>query len=127
MESIDKNLGITLAIVSILSCVANYFNVFANPVLGINFVLGGFVMALAMMETYHYRKYDTHNPSWFWFIFSAVIGVILIATLCATSLKLIDNHLGLSIMGLSSGLLPCLGVFFGNIGRLIFKGESSVI
>ena len=128
MKKIDKKLGIALAILSVISCVANYFNVFANPVLVTNFILGVLAMTLAMMETYHYREYYSQNSSWFWFIYSVVFGVVLIANFYATGLEWVNKQFGLSLMmGLWPTILPVLGVFFGDIGRILFKGEPTVI
>ena len=128
MRKIDKILGITLMIVSILSCVANYFGMLATPLLVAGFVVGIFVIAIAMMETYHYQSYCYENSSWFWFIFSAAFGVILVMNFFATGIGLINQQLGLALMmGLCPTILPTLGVFFGDIGRILFKGEPSVI
>lgn len=127
MKKIDKILGIALMIVNILSCVANYFNVLATPLMVTSFVVGIFVMAIAMMETYHHQPYYNENSSWFWFIFSAAFGVILVMNFFATGIGLINQQIGLALMmGLWPTILPVLGVFFGDIGR-IFKGEPSVI
>ena len=128
MRKTDKILGIALMIVSILSCVANYFGMLATSLLVAGFVVGIFVMAIAMMETYHYQSYCYENSSWFWFIFSAAFGVILVGNFYATGIGLINERLGLSLsVGLSYAILPVLGVFFGDIGRILFKGEPSVI
>ena len=128
MKKIDKILGITLAIVSILSCVANYFGMLATPLLVAGFVMGVFVSAIAMVETYHYQEYDNQNSSWFWFIFSAAFGVILVMNFYATGIGIANERLGLAIMmGLWPTIMPILGVFFGDIGRILFKGEPSVI
>ena len=128
MRKIDKILGIALMIVSILSCVTIYFNVLTTPVLVIGFVVGIFVMAIAMMGTYHYQSYYNENSSWFWLVYSAAFGVILVGNFYATGIGLIKERLGLSLsVGLSYAILPVLGVFFGDIGRILLKGEPSVI
>ena len=85
-------------------------------------------MTLAMMETYHYQSYHNENSSWFWFIFSAAFGVILVGNFYATGTRLINEQIGLALMmGLWPTILPVLGIFFGDIGRILFKGEPSVI
>ena len=128
MRKIDKILGIALMIVSILSCVTIYFNVLTTPVLVIGFVVGIFVIAIAMMETYHHQPYYNENSSWFWLVYSAAFGVILVMNFFATGIGLINQQLGLALMmGLCPTMLPTLGVFFGNIGRILFKGKPSVI
>ena len=128
MRKIDKILGIALMIVSILSCITIYFNVLTTPVLVIGFVVGIFVIAIAMMETYHHQPYYNENSSWFWLVYSAAFGVILVGNFYATGIGLINERLGLSLsVGLSYAILPVLGVFFGDIGRILFKGEPSVI
>ena len=127
MRKIDKILGIALMIVSILSCVANYFNVLATPLIVAGAIVGIFAMTLAMMETYHHQSYYNENSSWFWLVYSATLGAILVGNFYSTGIGLINERLGLSLLGLSYGILPVLGVFFGNIGRILFKGEPSVI
>lgn len=68
MKNFDKTLGIILAIVSILSCVANYFNVLTTLLLVTDFIVGIFATALSMMETYHHQPYFNRNSGWFWFL-----------------------------------------------------------
>lgn len=127
MKKIDKKLGIALAIVSILSCVANCSGVLSTPLAIIGFIVGIFSMTLAMMETYHWEYYN-QNSSWFWFIYSAVFWVVLIANFYATGLEWVNKQFGLSLMmGLYPTILPVLGIFFGDIGRILFKAEPSVI
>ena len=128
MKKVDKNLGISLAIVSILSCVANYYEILAIPALVISFILGVLAMTLAMMEAYHYQEYYNQNSSWFWLLYSVAFGIILTANFYATNLGLINEQLRSSIrIGLYPMILPVIGIFFGDIGRILFKGEPSVI
>ena len=128
MKNFDKTLGIILAIVSILSCVANYFNVLTTLLLVTDFIVGIFATALSMMETYQHQPYFNRNSGWFWFLYSVSFAIILVGIFYATGLELLSEDLGLSLMmGLSPTILPTLGIFFGDIGRILFKGEPSVI
>ena len=128
MEKINKKLGTPLIIMSLVCVVANYFNVLAMLAFAVNLVVGCLVGVVAMMEVYHYQVCQGHEPGWFWLVFSAIFGVILVATFYATGANLMNEHLSLSLMtGLSPALLPVIGVFFGDIGRILFKSEASVI
>ena len=128
MKKSNKKFAIALAIVCVISCIANYFNVMVLPVIVASFVLSAFVGFIAMMQVYHYEEWHSDNPGSFWFVYSAVSGVVLISILYAVCLELVDNHLAISILtGLSPTLTPVMGIFLGNCGRILIKAQPSTI
>jgi uncharacterized membrane-anchored protein len=128
MENINKKLGIILGFLSIISCIANYFNVLVLPATLASFVFSAFVGFIAMMQVYHYENWHDNNPGMFWFAYSAVSGVFLISVFYAVGFELISDQSTISILtGFSPTLLPTMGIFFGDIGRILFKGKPSVI
>ena len=129
MKKINKKLAIALAIVCMISCVANYFSLMVLPIVAVSFVFSAFVGFVAMMQVYTYQSWAwDHNPGRFWFIYSAIIGVILISVFYAVGFGLIENHLGISVLtGLSPALAPVVGVFLGDCGRILFKTQPSVV
>ena len=128
MKKINKKLGTVLAIVSIISCVANYFNVMVLPMVVASFAFSVFVSFVAMMQVYHYENWHCNNPGIFWFAYSAISGVILISVFYAVGFELIENHLAISILtGISPTLAPVMGVFLGDCGRVLIKTQPSVI
>ena len=129
MKKFNKTLGIILAILSIISFVANYFNVMDLPVTVVCFAFSVFVGFVAMMQVYHYQEWATDcNPGMFWFVYSATSGILLIGLVYATGFELIENQLAISIMtGFSPTLVPVIGIFVGDLGRIIIKSEPSVI
>lgn len=128
MEKFDKIFGVALLIMSILSCVANYFNVLATPAIVVNLVLVGLIVIVAVMGTYNYQPYHNHNPGKFWLIFCTVNGVILVGAFYALGCGLISQKCSLSIMvGPALSLIPYAGVLLGDCGRILFKHENSVI
>ena len=128
MEKINKKLGFALAIMSILSCVANYSNILATPTFVVSFILGILAMTLAMIEAYHYQEYYNQNTSWFWLLYSVAFGIILTANFYVTNVGLINEQIRSSVrIGLYPMILPLIGIFFGDTGRILFKGEPSVI
>ena len=128
MKKINKKLAIAFAIVCVISCVANYFQVLATPVTKISFGLSIVIAFLAMMQVYNYQNWAwDHNPGTFWFGYSAISGAILVVIFHATGLNLIDQQLSLSLFtGLTPMLIPVAGAFLGDCGR-VFKAESSII
>ena len=128
MEKINKKLGIALAIVSVISCVANYFNVLILPAIVASFAFSAFVGFVAMMQVYHYEDWNSDNPGLFWFVYSAISGVVLIFVFYMVGFGLIEDNLAISILtGLSPTLAPIMGVFLGDCGRIIIKAQPSVI
>jgi len=128
MENFDKKFGIALVVMSTLSCFANVFDTMPTPLMVANFVLGIFALVLTMMKTYHYQSYYNQNSSWFWFTFSAVTGVILVAIIYGTGLEVINQRVGFALIsGLFPMMLPVLGIFIGDVGRILLRGETSAI
>lgn len=124
----NKKLGIALAIMSILTMIATYSDILATPVIAVNIILGALISLLIMLKVYHYRGFGEENSGRFWFAYSAVCGVVMIAVIYATGTHLISNHLSLSLIsGLFPTILPIIGIFFSNIGRILIKNEPSVI
>ncbi len=129
MEKFNRNLGITLAILSILSCVANMFNMLGLPAIIASFAFSALVGCIAMIQTYHHDENllcDNHIS--FWIFYSVISGIIMFIVSCVGRFGWIENHIATSIIfGLIPTLMPIVGVFFGNFGRILFKGEPSVI
>ena len=125
MKQFNKKLGIALVIVSILSVTANYFSILVNPALAVSSFVGFLAGIVTMIQVYHYQPSQDHEPGWFWLAFSTVYGIVLVAVFYATGTNLMKEHLALSLMnGLSPALLPIIGVFFGDVGRILIKGEA---
>lgn len=128
MKKFNKKLGIALAIVSVISCVANYFNVMTLPITVVSFAFSAFVGFVAMMQVYRYEDWHYDNPGLFWFVYSAISGVVLISIFYAVGFELIENHLAVSILtGFSPTLAPVMGIFFGDCGRALIKSQPSVV
>ena len=129
MKNFNKMLGIILAILSLISCAANYFYAMDLPVTVVCFGFSVFVGFVAMMQVYHYQEWSTDcNPGIFWFLYSATSGILLIGLVYVTGFQLIENHLATSILtGFSPTLVPVIGIFVGDLGRIIIKSEPSVI
>ena len=91
-------------------------------------MFSAFVGFVAVAQVYHHEEWHYDNPGLFWFVYSAISGVVLIFVFYAAGFELIEEHSAISILtGLSPTLMPVMGAFFGDIGRILFKGEPSVI
>ena len=127
MEKVNVKFGVALAIMSLLTVVAFYFELATNLVFTISMGLSLFIAFAAMMGTYHYCGYG-YSTGRFWLWYSAVGGVIIVALIYASGMHLISDHLALPlIMGLFPVLIPVIGIFLGDCGRVLFKAESSAI
>ena len=127
MKKVNVKFGVALAIMSLLTMVAFYFEVLSAVMLTISICLSAFISFIAMMNVYHYNGYG-YNTGKFWFAYSAVGGVIIVALIYASGMHLISDHLTLPlIMGLFPVLIPVIGIFLGDCGRVLFKAESSAI
>lgn len=128
MKKFNKKIGASLIIMSILSIVANYFDVLSTATTVISVILSAFVGFIVMMQTYHYQEHQEHNPAKFWFIFSVISGIVLVCMFYAVGLKLISNQIAQSLAtGLFPLLIPAIGIFLGDVGRVVLKDEPSVI
>lgn len=120
--------AISLAVVSMLAVVANYFNVFAVPTLWVNVTLSVIVSIFAFLQVWYYSEFEDQNPLRFWLGYSTIIGMIIIGVLFASGSNAIQENLGVSMLtGLTPGLFPIMGVVFGNYGRVVFEKETSLI
>jgi len=116
-----------LVIMSILTIAAFYFGVAASLVFTISICLTAFIAFMAMMSTYHYCGYG-YSSGRFWLWYSAVGGVIIIASIYASGMHLIGEHLAYALlMGLFPVIIPVIGVFLGDCGRIILKAEPSAV
>ena len=125
MKKFNKIVGSLLVIVSILSCLASYFNVAVLS--AITLALAIFACAIAMVQEYSYGSDNEYDPGIFWIIYS-VIGILVGATVkCAIKLEIIEDvfsqHL---MMGILIMVMPMFGVFFGMIGRMLFKSSPFI-
>jgi len=129
MKKINKKLGIILAISGILSGISNYFDVLATPILVASLLIAIFVAFIAMMQVYHYQAWSTDcNPGTFWLVYSALGGAFFVFAFYAMGVKLISQSLSIAItMGILPILVPAIGLFLGNVGRILIKSEPSVI
>lgn len=120
----NKIMGIILGILCFISCVANYFGVFVF--LAIAAVFSLFVAFFAMRQVYQYQKSTGYNPGYFWEIYTICFGFIILYALCTSGFEKTENHVGIAIVtGLIPTLIPLLGAFLGDFGRVLIKSESS--
>ena len=132
MLKTNKKWGMILAVLCIISCVTNMFNMLSLPVglpaIVMSFAFSAFVAFIAMMQTYQHEDRHCNSHTRFWLIYSAVSGIIVIVAFCAYGFNLIENHISASIMiGLIPALMPIIGVFFGNFGRVFLKGKPAAV
>ena len=127
MKKTDVKFAGALTIMSLLTFAAFFFGIAATVVLTISVCLTAFIAFVAMMCTYHYCGYG-YSSGQFWFVYSAIGGVIIIASIYASGMQLVSDHLALSlVMGLFPVIVPVIGVFLGDCGRVIFKAEPSAV
>jgi len=116
-----------LTITSLLTILALYFHVHPMAVLTFSMCLTMLISFIVMMSSYHYNGYD-FNDGQFWFVYSALGGVIIIALLYTNGVHIINPHLAESaILGLAPTTIPVIGLFIGDCGRVLIKNEPSVI
>ena len=126
MEKINKIFGFVLIIIGILSILANYYNVYPTIAVVVSMSFGGVLCIVSILQTYHYHH--DHNPGLWWFVFSAIDALILVAAFYAYGLEMMSEKLAISIMtGLAPLMLPVIGTFIGDVGRIIIKSEPSAI
>ena len=129
MENSNWKLGAVLVILSILTYLANYFDVLAVPAIVVSVSLSVFIGCVAMVQTFCYIDNESFNdnPGTFWFIYSSVNGVIMVCVIYALGMHMINEQLSLALLyGISPTLIPSIGVFLGDCGRIIV-GRPSVI
>ena len=127
MEKINLKFGIALEILGILSYLGNYYDVLAGPAIVMSISLSVFLGYVAMMQTFHTGHICISNPGLFWFSYSSINGVVLICAIYATGMHLISEQLSASLIyGLAPTLVPSIGVFLGDCGRILI-GKQSVI
>lgn len=128
MKNFNWIFGVVLAIVSILTIMANYFNVVTLFVTIVDAMLSVSFGFIAMLQVYHYQSLQNHNPGKFWLIYSTCGGVVLIGVCYASIFNLVSKRFAVSTMiGLTSILIPIFGVLIGDIARVLTKSESSAI
>ena len=127
MKKVNVKFGVALAIMSLLTVIAFYFEVATNLMFTISMGLSVFIAFAAMMGTYHYCGYG-YSTGRFWFWYSSGGGGIIVASIYALGMHLLSEHLANSLlMGLFPSIIPVIGVFLGDCGRVIFKAEPSAI
>lgn len=127
MEKISLKFGIALEILGILSYLGNYYDVLAGPAIVMSISLSVFLGYVAMMQTFHSGDISFSNPGLFWLTYSSINGVVLICAIYATGMHLIGEQLSVSLIyGLAPTLVPSIGVFLGDCGRILI-GKQSVI
>lgn len=128
MRKVNRILAIVLAVICMVSCAGNYFSILAMPCIVVSFIFSVFIAFMAMMQVLNYQGCENHNPGLFWFVYSAVSGVALIVLFYGAGFKLIDEQFSTSlIIGLAPMILPILGVFVGDLGRILFNGDPSIV
>ena len=120
--------AISLAVVSVLAVVADYFNVFAVPTFWVNVALSVIVGIFAFLQVWYYSVFEDHNSLMFWLGHSAIIGMIIVGVLFASGSNAIQENLTVSMVtGLAPNLFPVMGAAFGFYGRVVFKKEPLLI
>lgn len=129
MRKFNLFVGIALAILSVLTILANYFNVIPVIITGTTVALSALCGLIAMLQVYYWVEYlEDYNPGRFWSIYSAIGGVICIVVLNAMGFHLVTEKFGASALyGLTGTLFPIIGLFIGDIGRVLFRSEKPVV
>lgn len=127
MKKFNKFLAIVLAVVSLLTCVAMHLNVLVMPMVIVSAVVSITVAFVAMLQTVHYRKWHEYNPSKFWFVYSAVSGGLLIVGFYLHVFSILTADITSAAFGLGFMLTPVLGVFLGDIWRIIVLNEKTAV
>ena len=127
MKKTNNKFAAALCIMSLLSVAAIYFEFAATVVMVIALGFSAFISFVAMMCVYHYNGYD-FNVGQYWFAYSAVCGVIINAAIFAHGTHIMGEHVAISIiLGLIPSILPIIGIFIGDVGRILIKAEPSAI
>jgi hypothetical protein len=127
MEKINLKFGIALEILGILSYLGNYYDVLAGPAIVMSISLSVFLGYVAMMQTFHSGDISFSNPGLFWLTYSSINGVVLICAIYAAGIHLVGEHLSVSLIyGLSPTLVPSIGVFLGDCGRILIGKQSAI-
>ena len=127
MRKSDHRLARILAIAGMLWGLATYFDWGATAMLWACCIISTIVAIVAIGRTFGYDGcwYD-HNPAEFWPWYSLAWGAIIVAMFYIIGFGHEDNNLTRAIVyGCLFQLIPTLGVFLGNTGR-IFVGKTSV-
>ena len=125
MKKFNKIAGGLLAILGIISSFADYFNIVILS--AITLALAILACAIAMVQEYYYGNDGEYDPGTFWIIYS-VIGIIIgVAVKYAINLKIVGDTFSQPLkMGILIVVMPFFGVFFGIIGRMLFKSTTFI-
>lgn len=125
MKRFNKVSAIVLAVVSLLTCVAMYLNMFVMPIAIVSAIVSISITFVAMMQTVYDREWYDYNPSTFWFVYSTISAAILVIGFYLHGFGIIQ--LTSATFGLGFMLTPVLGVFIGDIYRRIILDEMSAV
>ena len=128
MKKFNIIAGIILLIASILTALAWYFNVLPNTALIVTGVIAAIVVFIAALEHFYHREWHEYNPGQFWSVWSAILAVIAVIVLYLRGFEVLDSHLaGAIITGAAFSVVPIVGVFFGDLGKVIQELRYSAI
>ena len=127
METIKKfnrKAGVVLAILSILSGIAIYIGI--DAILYASIAVSAIIAIIALLQVFNTELWlQEMNPTSQWLIIAAIAGIICIATLFATGTQAIPIKLGQAIfLGATPLMIPLLGAFLGNTGRILWNKPS---
>ena len=120
MKKANYWFGVGLAIVSILTVLATYFNVAANTALIVGLCCAVFVAFVSMMQTYHYEDWHEYDPRKFWMWYVAIAVVIIVTFFFGAGVKIFDQEVALPMVygGVIAGI-PGFGVFLGFVWKTL--------
>lgn len=112
---------------SILVGIAIYFDTLVIPAIVVGAAASVIVGFIVMMQVYNYEEWGwDYNPSLYWSCFAGVAAVILLGIFIAAGFNVMSKQLLPTMVAEACPfIVPVLGVFLGNIGRVL-RGKSAV-
>lgn len=125
MEKINRIIGSILVIICIISCISSQFKAFSLATISLTLAI--FICAVAMIQEYYYGDNQEYDSSVFWIIYSVMGVAVEIIVKYTAELEIIELSLSQSLrFNIFPITLPIFGVFFGTIGRMLFKSEPFI-
>ena len=114
---------------SILVGIAIYFDTLVIPAIVVGATVSVIVGFIVMMQVYNYDDEDwgwDYKPALYWSCIAVIAAVILLGDFIAAECDVINKKYLLTMVAeLCPFIVPLLGVFLGNIGRVL-RGKSAV-
>ena len=118
---------LVIVVVSILMGTAIGFDTLVIPAIVVGAAASVIVGFIVMMQVYNYEEWGwDYNPSLYWSCFAGVAAVILLGIFIAAGFNVMSKQLLPTMVAEACPfIVPVLGVFLGNIGRVL-RGKSAV-